>query len=342
MRAVLRRGGAFSEGLPTTLHIIEAVKAPDLSVDLAPRAKRSLILPNPVMVASGTFGYGTDFKAFDVQRLGAVVTKTTGPAPRRGNQPVRIAETPSGMLNSIGLQNIGVNALIREYAPLYATWRTPVIASINGATAGEFADVASRLEGVPGISGLELNISCPNTERGGLEFGQDPEASADVTRRVGRATTLPIIVKLTPNVADPRTVARAVVEAGADALCIGNTLQAMAVDSRSDRPVIAATFAGLSGPALKPVNLRQVYQVAGSVDVPIIGCGGIMTAGDALEYILAGASAVQVGTATFVNPRAPVEVLEGIERYCAERGTGSISELVGAAQPRPPQKIAAQ
>jgi dihydroorotate dehydrogenase (NAD+) catalytic subunit len=304
----------------------------DLSVDLAPTAKRSLVLPNPVMVASGTFGYGTDFKAFDVQRLGAVVTKTTSLAPRRGNQPVRIAETPSGMLNSIGLQNIGVGALIREYAPVYASWKTPVIVSINGATAGEFAEVANRLEGVQGIAGLELNISCPNTERGGLEFGQDPDASADVTRRVARATTLPIIVKLTPNVSDPRIVARAVVNAGAQALCIGNTLLAMAIDTKTGKPVIGATLAGLSGPALKPVNLRQVYQVAGAVDVPIIGCGGIFSAADAIEYLLAGASAVQVGTATFTNPLAPVEVLEGIERYCRDRGVTNLSGVVGAAQ----------
>src|SRR5438552_4114395 len=171
----------------------------DLSVDLAPTAKHSLVLPNPVMVASGTFGYGVDFKAFDVQRLGAVVTKTTSLAPRRGNPPVRIAETPSGMLNSIGLQNIGVSALIRELAPIYASWKVPVIVSIFGTTAGEYAEVAARLEGVPGIAGLELNISCPNTEKGGLEFGQDPDASADVTRRVVRNTTLPVIVKLTPN-----------------------------------------------------------------------------------------------------------------------------------------------
>jgi dihydroorotate dehydrogenase (NAD+) catalytic subunit len=314
---------------------------PDLSVDLAPTAKRSLVLTNPVMVASGTFGYGTDFKAFDVQRLGAVVTKTTGPSPRRGNPPIRIAETASGMLNSIGLQNIGVRALIRDYAPIYAGWKTPVIVSINGETAGEFAEVAGRLEGVPGIAGLELNISCPNTERGGLEFGQDPEASAEVTRRVARACTLPLVVKLTPNVGDPRIVARAVVEAGADALCVGNTLQAMAIDGRTGRAVIGATLAGLSGPALKPVNLRQVYQVAGAVDVPIIGCGGISNAADALEYILAGASAVQVGTATFTNPLAPIEILEGIERYCLESNVGGIGDLIGAAQKPPRMKVAA-
>jgi len=305
-----------------------------LAVDLAPGAKRSLVLPNPVMVASGTFGYGVEFaKVFDIQRLGAIVTKTTTLRPRRGNPPVRIAETPGGMLNSIGLQNIGVAALLRDLAPAYAAWRVPVVVSIMGFSAPEYAEVASRLEGVEGFSGVELNLSCPNTERGGIEFGQEPAAAADVVRRVLRVTTLPVIAKLTPNVADPREVARAVVEAGAQALCVANTLQAMAMDVEGRRAVIGTTFAGLSGPAVKPVALRQVYQVAGVVDVPVIGCGGIATAADALEYILAGATAVQVGTATFANPLAPLEVLEGIERYCGEHGVEDIGELIGAGRP---------
>ena len=305
-----------------------------LAVDLAPGAKRSLVLPNPVMVASGTFGYGVEFaKVFDIQRLGAIVTKTTTLRPRRGNPPVRIAETPGGLLNSIGLQNIGVAALLRDLAPAYAAWRVPVVVSIMGFSAPEYAEVASRLEGVEGFSGVELNLSCPNTERGGIEFGQEPAAAADVVRRVLRVTTLPVIAKLTPNVADPREVARAVVEAGAQALCVANTLQAMAMDVEGRRPVIGTTSAGLSGPAVKPVALRQVYQVAGVVDVPVIGCGGIATAADALEYILAGATAVQVGTATFANPLAPLEVLEGIERYCGEHGVEDIGELIGAGRP---------
>ncbi|MPZ51089.1 MAG: dihydroorotate dehydrogenase [Dehalococcoidia bacterium] len=304
-----------------------------LEVDLAPGAKRSLILPNPVMVASGTFGYGIEYtKVFDIQRLGGIVTKTTTLAPRRGNPPVRIAETPAGMLNSIGLQNIGITALVRDLAPVYATWKTPVVASIMGFTVGEYAEVASRLEGIEGFAGVELNLSCPNTERGGVEFGQDSEAAAEAVARVSRATTLPIIAKLTPNIADPRIVARAVVEAGADALCVGNTLQAMAMDLERRRPVIGATFAGLSGPALKPVALRQVYVVAGAVDVPVIGCGGIATARDALEFILAGASAVQIGTATFTNPLAPIEAIDGIEAYCREHEICRIGELVGAGR----------
>ena len=318
----------------------DTATSPSLSVDLAPHGKHGLVLPNPVMVASGTFGYGIDHAAaFDVQRLGAVVIKTTTLAPRRGNQPQRIAETPGGMLNSIGLQNVGVAALVRDLAPVYATWHTPVIASIMGFTAGEYAEVAARLEGIEGFAAIELNLSCPNTERGGMEFGQDPQAAADVLRRVMRSTTLPVIAKLTPNVADPRDVARAVVDAGADALCVGNTLLAMAMDLQHGRPVIGATFAGLSGPALKPVALRQVYQVAGAVDVPVIGCGGIATAADALEFIYAGAAAVQVGTATFVNPLAPVQVIDGIEAFCRQRGVADVTQLIGAGranQPAPP------
>jgi dihydroorotate dehydrogenase (NAD+) catalytic subunit len=304
-----------------------------MEVELAPGAKRSLVLPNPVLVASGTFGYGLDYqKVFDIQRLGGIVTKTTTLAPRRGNAPQRIAETPGGMLNSIGLQNIGVGALVRDLAPIYETWRVPVIVSIMGFAVGEYAEVAARLEGVAGLSGIELNLSCPNTERGGIEFGQEPEAAADVVRRVMRATTLPVIAKLTPNVTDPTSVARAVVDAGAHALCVGNTLVGMAIDRDRKRPVIAATYAGLSGPALKPVQLRQVHEVAEAVEVPIIGCGGIVTAEDAVDYLMAGASAVQVGTATFSNPLAPIEVLEGLERYCCEQGVSDIRELVGAGR----------
>lgn len=306
-----------------------------LQVDLAPHAKRSLVLPNLVMVASGTFGYGTEFKAFDVQRLGAIVTKTTTLSPRRGNVPQRIAETPSGMLNSIGLQNVGISSLVRDLAPVYATWKAPVIASIMGFTVGEYAEVAARLEGVDGFAGIELNLSCPNTERGGIEFGQDPEAAADVLRRVTRETTLPVIAKLTPNVSNPVPVAQAVVDAGADALCCGNTLVGMAMNTNRGKPVIGATFAGLSGPALKPVALRVVYQVAGAVNVPIIGCGGISTAQDAIEFLMAGASAVQVGTATFANPVAPMEVLEGIETHCRARGIADVCQLTGAGRAHP-------
>jgi dihydroorotate dehydrogenase (NAD+) catalytic subunit len=306
---------------------------PTLAVDLAPGTKRGLLLPNPVMVASGTFGYGIEYtRAFDIQRLGGIVTKTTTLAPRKGNAPVRIAETAGGMLNSIGLQNIGVSALVRDLAPVFEKWRVPVVASIMGFSVQEYAEVAARLEGVAGFGGIELNLSCPNTERGGIEFGQDPESAADVVKRVLRSTTLPVVAKLTPNVTDPVAVADAVVNAGAHSLCIGNTLVGMAMDREKQRPEIAATYAGLSGPALKPVQLRQVYEIAEAVEVPIIGCGGISTAQDALDYLLAGATAVQVGTATFVNPLAPLEILEGLERYCCEQGVGQVCELVGSGR----------
>jgi dihydroorotate dehydrogenase (NAD+) catalytic subunit len=303
----------------------------DLSVDLAPGHKRGLLLKNPVMTASGTFSYGLDWSFFDVNELGAVVTKSTTLRPRSGNPQPRTAETPAGMLNSIGLQNPGIDEVIDRYAPVWAGWSVPVIVSVLGATPDEYAAVAERLDGVEGVAGIELNISSPNAQRGGMEFGQDPEAAAAVTKAVVRATTLPVIVKLTPNVTDIVSIARAAVESGASALCVINTLQAMAIDARSGQPVIGATLAGLSGPAIKPVGLRMVYQVARAVDVPIIGCGGVMTAEDALEYIEAGASAVQVGTATFANPCAPLEVLRGLAAALEARGVAALSEVRGLA-----------
>jgi dihydroorotate dehydrogenase (NAD+) catalytic subunit len=217
-------------------------------------------------------------------------------------------------------------------APIYARWRVPVIVSILGGSAEEYGACAARLEGVPGIAGLELNISSPNAQKGGMEFGQDARAAASVTAACVRATTLPVIVKLTPNVTDIGEIARATVGAGAAALCVINTLQAMAIDARSRRPTIARGFAGLSGPAIKPVALRMVWQVTSAVDVPVIGCGGIMTGDDAIEFMLAGASAVQVGTATFRNPRAPLDVLEGIEDYMRAQGVTNVRDLIGAAK----------
>lgn len=318
----------------------------NLSVELAPRRKRGLLLANPVMTASGTFSNGLEFtKVFDVQRLGAIVNKGTTLRPRSGHPQPRTAETPCGMLNAIGLQNIGVEALVRDVAPVWATWRVPVIVNVSGESVDDYAKLAARLDDVPGVSGLELNISCPNVAVGGMEFGQDPSLAAAVTEAALRQTTLPIIVKLTPNVTDVAAVARAVAEAGADAVTVINTVQGMAIDVRSRRPALSSGFGGLSGPAIKPIALRMVYQVAAAVDVPVIGCGGISSGPDAIEFLMAGATAVQVGTATFSNPLAPLEVLEGIQRFLEDEGVDDVHDIVGAAQVRkggPPRPTAVE
>jgi dihydroorotate dehydrogenase (NAD+) catalytic subunit len=285
------------------------------------------------MTASGTFGYGTEYAEFvDVQRLGAIVCKGTTLEPREGNPQPRLAETPAGLLNSIGLQNIGVEVLIKEKAPMWATWQVPVIVNIAGETVDDYARLAARLDGVAGISGLEVNIGCPNVKSGGMEFGTDPRAAASVTRAVKKTSSLPVIVKLTPNVTSIVEIAEAVADAGADALCLINTLRGVAIDVSARKPALGNVCGGLSGPAIKPVALYMVYQVAGRVKLPIVGCGGITSAQDALEFIMAGASAVEVGTAQFVNPRALLDVLEGIEDFMRREGVKDISELIGAAR----------
>ncbi len=306
----------------------------NLNVELAPGHKSGLPLANPVMTASGTFGNGLDYvKIFDIQRLGAIVSKAVTLRPRRGNVQPRIAETAGGMINSIGLQNIGLEAILRDVAPVWATWRVPVVVNVAGESLGDYAELARRLDGVPGVSGLELNVSCPNVEDG-LDFGTDPRAAAEVTAAVRRRTTLPLIVKLTPNVTDIVAMARAVVDAGADALTLINTFPAMSIDIESRRPALGWGSGGLSGPALKPIALKMVYEVAAAVDVPIIGCGGVTSGEDAVEYLMAGACAVQVGTATFLNPRAPLDVLEGLEAFLREHGIGDVHELIGVARPQ--------
>ena len=305
----------------------------NLSVQLAPGNAGGLLLANPVMTASGTFGYGIEYQdLFDIQRLGAIVCKGTTLEPWEGNPQPRIAETASGVLNSIGLQNIGVDALIAEKAPIWAGWRVPVIVNIAGETIDDYARVAERLDGVAGISGLEVNVSCPNISAGGAEFGANPDVAAAVTTAVKKATSLPVLVKLTPNTGDIVAVAVAVVGAGADSISLINTLKGMAIDIRTRRPVLGNIYGGLSGPAIKPVALHMVYRVAGAVDVPVIGCGGIITADDALEFIMAGASAIQVGTANLTSPRAALDVLEGIERFMQDEGVGDIAELIGKAR----------
>ena len=305
----------------------------NLSIQLAPKHPQGLLLTNPVMTASGTFGYGTEYShLFDIQKLGAIVCKGTTPAPRDGNPQPRIAETACGVLNSIGLQNIGIDALIEEKAPIWASWRVPVIVNIAGETIGDYAKVASKLEGVAGVSAIEVNISCPNVKAGGAEFGTNPESAAEVTAAVKAVTSLPVLVKLTPKTGDIAKIALAVAEAGADAITAINTLKGMVIDITRRRPLLGNITGGLSGPAIKPVALQMVYEIAGATDLPVIGCGGIITASDALEFIMAGASAIQVGTAGFSNPQAPLDVLDGIEQFMDKEGITDIADLIGAAR----------
>jgi dihydroorotate dehydrogenase (NAD+) catalytic subunit len=305
----------------------------DLSVRIAPKNKRGLLLANPVMTASGTFGYGTEYREFfDIQKLGAIVCKGTTLEPRDGNPQPRLAETASGVINSIGLQNIGVRALIKEKAPVWAGWRVPVIVNIAGDSVEDYAKLAEVLDGVKGVSGLEVNISCPNVKAGGAAFGAAPDSAAEVVKAVRVATSLPLLVKLTPNTGDIAAVARAVEQAGADAVSLINSVKAMAMDVNERRPSIGSVTGGLSGPAIKPIALAMVYEVAGAVKVPVIGCGGISTANDALEFIMAGASAVQVGSATFSNPRAALDILDGIERFIVKEGIKNLKEIIGIAR----------
>ncbi|MDO8567980.1 MAG: dihydroorotate dehydrogenase [Dehalococcoidales bacterium] len=304
----------------------------DLSVELAPHNKKGLRLANPVITASGTFGYGTEYTGiFDIQKLGAIICKGTTLKPREGNPQPRLAETTCGLLNSIGLQNIGVEALIAEKAPVWAGWRVPVIVNIAGESIDDYARLAEKLDGVAGVSGLEVNISCPNVKEGCLEFGINPASAARVTAAVKANTSLPVVVKLTPNTGDIAGVAMAVAEAGADAVTVINTLKGLAIDVKKRRPVLGNITGGLSGPAIKPVALRMVYEVSRAIKIPVIGCGGITSGADAIEFIMAGAAAVQVGTANFTNPRATLEVLEGIEKFMKEEGLERLSGLVGAA-----------
>jgi len=285
------------------------------------------------MTAAGTFGYGTEHaELFDIQRLGAIVCKGTTMEPRDGNPQPRLVETAAGLLNSVGLQNIGIRALIEEKAPVWAKWQVPVVVNIAGDNAHQYAELASMLEGVAGVSAIEVNISCPNVERGGMEFGADPQAAAQITAAVKAASSLPILVKLSPNVTDIAHIARAVAQAGADAVSLINTLRGLAIDKERRRPILGNIAGGLSGPAIKPVALYAVYQVAQAVSIPVIGCGGIVSASDALEFIMAGASAVQVGTASFADPHTPLEVVEGIERFMEREGVERLTDLIGIAQ----------
>jgi dihydroorotate dehydrogenase (NAD+) catalytic subunit len=310
----------------------------NLQIELAPQHKSGLSLRNPVMTAAGTFGYGVEYaKIAEIHRLGAIICKGTTLHVRSGNEQPRTLETASGMLNSIGLQNPGVHAVLRKYAPTWASWQTPVIVNIAGETIEEFVKLAEIVEGVEGVSGIEINVSCPNIRAGGVVFGADPQAVADVTAAVRRATTLPIIVKLSPNSGDAGPTAVAAATSGADAVSLINTITGMSIDTRNRRPTLANVMGGLSGPAIKPIALRMVYEVArelrsGYPNVPVIGIGGIANATDALEFLMAGASAIQVGTMTFVNPRAGVEIIEGLEAFLQQEGVSSVAEIIGVAQ----------
>jgi dihydroorotate dehydrogenase (NAD+) catalytic subunit len=309
---------------PVTVRSVKTTQV-DLRVAIG-----ALKLQNPVMTASGTFGYASEFIDFvDLRRLGAVVVKGISLAPRAGNPPPRVVETACGMLNAIGLENVGVERFVSEKLPYLSGLGIPVVVNILGDSVAEYSQLSRRLAGVEGVAALEVNISCPNVKKGGVAFGTDPKMAAAVTDAVKQGSSVPVIVKLSPNVTDIALMARAVQDAGADAVSLINTLIGMAIDLASRRPRLANVIGGLSGPAIKPVALRMVYQVAQAVSIPIIGIGGIATAEDALEFMLAGASAVQVGTANFFNPHATEEVLDGIAAYVREQQLESVRELIG-------------
>src|SRR6266852_4701055 len=298
----------------------------NLQTELAPHHKSGLLQRNPVMTAAGTFGYGLEYaKIAEIHRLGAIICKGTTLYPRSGNEQPRTLETASGMLNAIGLQNPGIYTVIEKYAPIWATWQTPVIVNIAGETIEEFVELAELLEGAEGVAGIEVNVSCPNVLAGGAVFGADAQTVADVTAAVRRATTLPLIIKLSPNSGDVRPTALAAASSGADAVSLINTITGMGIDTHKRRPVLANVTGGLSGPAIKPIALRMVYEVARELrsshpQLPVIGIGGISNANDAFEFLMAGASAIQIGTINFTNPCAGVEIIEGIEEFMHQEG----------------------
>ena len=301
---------------------------PDLSVNIG-----GMGMKNPVITASGTFGYGEEAaEIYDLSCLGAVTAKGISLQPQRGNRPPRICETPAGMLNAIGLQNVGVEAFIRDKLPFLKQWDTRVIVNIYGHRTEDYGEVARILSGHDGVDGLELNISCPNVQKGGMAFGTDPAETRRVVQTVRKATPLPLIVKLSPNVTDITEIARTAEGEGADGLSVINTLLGMAIDIHERRPRLANIMGGLSGPAIHPVALRMVYQVARAVAIPVVGMGGIMSVDDAVAFLLAGASAIAVGTGNFVDPLLPVRMPQGIAAYMASQGMVSMADLTGALQ----------
>ena len=287
-------------------------------------------LKNPVMTASGTFGYAGEFeKLIDLNRLGAIIVKGLSLEPSRGNPPPRIVETACGMLNAIGLENVGLEAFVKEKLPVLKMIDAPVFVNIYGKSMADYAELASRLEDIEEVSGIEVNISCPNVKCGGMAFGAYPESAARVVRAVRKSTTRPLMVKLSPNVTDITLIARSVEGEGADSISLINTITGMAIDIETRRPKLANITGGLSGPAIRPVALRMVWQVAQVVKIPVIGVGGIMTAKDALEFLIAGAAAVQVGTANFINPHATIDIIEGIEAFLVKKNITDLADIIG-------------
>lgn len=305
------------------------LKVPDLNTDIG-----SLRLSNPVMTASGTFGYGQEFESLvNLQGLGAIIVKGISLLPRPGNPPPRLAETACGMLNAIGLENVGLEKFLSDKLPFLRQLETPLIVNILGDTVEDYQQLAARLDRAEEIAGLEVNISCPNVKQGGVAFGTDPEMAYSVTKGVRQHFSRTLIIKLSPNVTDITAIARAVAEAGADAVSLINTVLGMAIDIESGRPKLANIFGGLSGPAIKPIALRMVWQVSDAVSIPVIGIGGITTPEDAIEFLLAGASGVQVGTANFINPKATEDIIQGLKGYLSRKNLASVKELIGRAKP---------
>ena len=301
---------------------------PDLSVDIG-----GIRLRNPVMTASGTFGYAREFETYvNLNRLGGIIVKGLSLAPSMGNRPPRIVETACGMLNAIGLENVGIETFIAEKLPFLQKLSTPIFVNIYGKTVEEYAALAERVEAIDAVAGIEVNISCPNVKAGGVAFGVDPDAAGRVVGTVRKKISKPLIVKLSPNVTDITAIARRAEAEGADTLSLINTITGMAIDVVRRRPVLANITGGLSGPAIKPVALRMVWQVCRAVEVPVIGIGGITTSRDALEFIIAGASAVQVGTANFVNPGVTMDILTGISDYLEENGITRLTDLIGSLE----------
>jgi dihydroorotate dehydrogenase (NAD+) catalytic subunit len=307
-------------------------KKPDLKVNIG-----AIELQNPVMTASGTFGYAREFEGFvDLNRLGAIIVKGLSLEPTKGNPPPRIVETPCGMLNAIGLENVGIDVFIKKKLPFLQTLFPPIFANIYGTSIEAYAELAARVDELEAIAGVEVNISCPNVKAGGIAFGADPNSAFKVVKAVRKKTSKQLIVKLSPNVTDITLIARSAEEAGADALSLINTITGMAIDIEARRPKIANITGGLSGPAIKPVAVRMVWQVAQASQIPVIGIGGIMTAVDALEFFIAGATAVQIGTANFTNPRATLDIIDGIEKFLSQNKIDRVADIIGTLETSSP------